>query len=439
MKILLLTDEVWSDKIYANNVLTNWFDGFDAEFANIYLASGVPDNKCCKKYFQFTDKMMFKSIFTQEKAGRMFELGNVDNAPTSTLPEGENIAFYSFMKSITTETIRALKDWIWLTGKYNTDELETFISNFDPDIVFSLRLASRKVLKFERKVAELTTSPFAVFTGDDEYSLAQIRFSPIYWIRRLLLRKDFRNTISLYSKYYTLSLKQANTYRKLFNVDADVLMKCGEFNKNQKTKKINSPIKLVYAGKIYCNRWKTLIKIKKALEKINCNSVSMILEIYTKDKITRNQTKQLDDGLNSFIKSPVDADELKEIYKKADIALHVESFDIKNRLITKYSFSTKIIDCLASTCAVVAICSKSHPGYQYLKEKDAAICIGRPADIYSSLYEIVSHKKVLLKYQKKSGDVGFYNHRKSVVQKKLYKDMTQIINSRCINNGRSNL
>ena len=435
MKILLITDDVWNDKIYTNNVLTNWFEGFDAEFANIYLAPGVPDNKCCNKYFQITDKMMLKSIFTHEKAGRMFEQGNGQIAPISTLPEEGNRAFYSFMKAITTETIRALKDWIWLTGQYNNAELEKFISDFGPDIIFVHRLASRKVLRFERNVAELTNIPFAVFTGDDEYTLTQIRFSPIYWIRRLLLRKDFRNTICLYSKYYTLSLKQANMYRKLFNVDADVLMKCGDFSEDTNNKKIHSPIKMIYAGRLYCNRWKTLIKIKKALEKINNNKVRMILEIYTKDKITKFQRNQLDDGINSFLKSPVDAEELKLIYSNSDIALHVESFDLKNRLITKYSFSTKIIDCLASSCAVVAICSKSHPGYQYLKEKDAAICIGRSADIYSSLKGIANHQKILIKYQEKCRIIGFHNHRKSVVQEKLYKEMLEIIDSRRNING----
>ncbi len=33
MKILLITSEEWNDAVYGNNVLTNWFEGLDAEFA----------------------------------------------------------------------------------------------------------------------------------------------------------------------------------------------------------------------------------------------------------------------------------------------------------------------------------------------------------------------------------------------------------------------
>lgn len=33
MRVLLITGEEWNDAVYGNNVLTNWFEGFDAEFA----------------------------------------------------------------------------------------------------------------------------------------------------------------------------------------------------------------------------------------------------------------------------------------------------------------------------------------------------------------------------------------------------------------------
>ena len=33
MKILVLSNEVWNDKINGNNVTTNWFEGMKAEFA----------------------------------------------------------------------------------------------------------------------------------------------------------------------------------------------------------------------------------------------------------------------------------------------------------------------------------------------------------------------------------------------------------------------
>ena len=69
MKILLITSEEWNDYVFGNGVLTNWFTGYDAEFAQIYTSPGLPINSCCEQYFQITDSQMVKSIFGGGKAG----------------------------------------------------------------------------------------------------------------------------------------------------------------------------------------------------------------------------------------------------------------------------------------------------------------------------------------------------------------------------------
>ena len=46
MRILLITDEIWNDLVFGNNVLSNWFDGMqEVEFAQICATPGRPYNK----------------------------------------------------------------------------------------------------------------------------------------------------------------------------------------------------------------------------------------------------------------------------------------------------------------------------------------------------------------------------------------------------------
>lgn len=435
MKILLITDEIWNDNIYTNNTLTNWFEGFPAEFANIYLTAGVPYNKCCNKYYQITDKMMLCSILTQRKAGRRVEYNKDGTSKEDSFPEKENKAFYFFMKLIATEAIRLLRDWIWLIGNYNITEIDQFIKDFNPDIIFSLRPASRKLLRFERMISGLTNCPMITFTGDDEYSLLQLRFSPIYWYRKLKLREDMRKTIPYYKKYYMLSERQAQLYHQLFHIDTEVLRKGGNFTDEFHQKELHTPIKLVYTGKLYCNRWKTLRRIKVALDKININETKMVLQIYTKDRISKRRRKLLDDGRNSFLMPPANAEALTKVYQQADLVLHVEAFDRKSRWITRYSFSTKIIDYLSSSCAVAAICPAEHAGYQYLKGKDAAICISDLNKLDSCLKKIALQPQILYKYQKNAWDCGTKYHRQAVVREKIYQDIEEI----CGKSGRKSL
>ena len=49
MRILVLSNEVWNDRINGNNVTSNWFEGMDAEFANIYASPDEPLNNCCQR------------------------------------------------------------------------------------------------------------------------------------------------------------------------------------------------------------------------------------------------------------------------------------------------------------------------------------------------------------------------------------------------------
>ena len=58
MKVLIISQELWSENNNGGNVLSNLFSGFDAEFAQIYCSPGTPNNKICKRYFQITDSMI---------------------------------------------------------------------------------------------------------------------------------------------------------------------------------------------------------------------------------------------------------------------------------------------------------------------------------------------------------------------------------------------
>ena len=70
MMVIVISLEVWRDDNNGGNVLSNIFDGIEAEFAQVYCSSGFPKNDICKKYFQMTDAMAIKNIFKKQKMGR---------------------------------------------------------------------------------------------------------------------------------------------------------------------------------------------------------------------------------------------------------------------------------------------------------------------------------------------------------------------------------
>lgn len=470
MKILLLTDEVWNDKKYTDHILSNWFDGSEVGLANLYLTPGIPDNKCCSRYFQITGKMMAKSLITGKKAGINFnvnpEIPETPKAPVSPDvpenpespekpivpenperdPEIPNVPpipgmpelpklklpedagqLYEFFKSLAADSIELLKDFIWSIGNINMDELKKFLDEFNPDIIFSIRPASAKMLRFEKVLVKFTNKPLAVFSDEDEFITKQAKVSPAYWLRYIKLNKKFKSNLPIYHKYYTLSPKQAELYKNQCRLDTDVLTKCGEFSDYFKLKEVHYPVRIVYAGLLTPDLNNTLQRLKKALEKINIRRLRMTLEIYPVNKITKHQKNQLEDGVQTFVKSKILPQELKEVYKKADIALFMESLEGKNKAAAKYSYPAEMIDCLASSSCILLLSPKENAGFEYMKEQDAAICISDPRKIYSALKQLFLHHEKLYEYQKKAWDCGITNHDKSIVQQKIYQDFANII------------
>lgn len=430
MKILLITDEEWNDYVHGNGVLTNWFTGFDADFAQVYCSPGKPVNAVCDQYFQITDTEMAKSLFGKKRAGGIIKKESGVEYITKSMQNAQRKGIYEVMKRISLwmhTPVMMLRDFIWCYGRYNTKALKVFIDNFQPDIVYCPRVITPKLMRLEKMVSIITDAPFVAFTADDEASMTGINCSLLYWLRKYAIHNCFKKHITLYSHYLMFSADQAEEYCKEYGIATSTFFKCGTFSECFESKEVGKPIRMVYAGRLYCNRWKSLAEIGKVLKDINNNGIRMVLDIYTTEQLTMDQRKALSEESYIYVKGCVTSDELNEIYQRADIALHVESMDKKNRLLTRVSFSTKIIDLMASSCAIMAVCWDKHTGYQYLKKKDAAFCLSSYDDILPLLNKICETPSLVQEYAEKAYNCGKMYHSREVIQGQLKKVFEKVI------------
>src|SRR5690606_15077845 len=105
----------------------------------------------------------------------------------------------------------------------------------------------------------------------------------------------------------------------------------------------------------------------------------------------------------------------------------VESFEKKYRYATRVSFSTKIIDLMASSCAILAICWDKHAGYQYLKAQDAAFCVSEIHEIEIVLKKIARQPALINQYAKKAKACGINNHTKYIIQQQITSVFSKVI------------
>lgn len=429
MKVLIISAEVWQDKTNGGNVLTNMFGNKDWEFAQIYCSPGMPENEICNKYYQMTDRMVMRNTILHKPIGKEFEFEpqKENKKSESAKIELPNQKFYAFFHRHRLQIFYFAKHFLWNISNWQNENLRKFIDDFSADIIFAPCYGDKFLLRLTRFAAEYTGKKVVSYISDDHYTLKQFSLSPIFWIERFILRSELRKTFPYYSLVYTMTEIQKEQCEKDLHGNMKILRKAAPYKYIEKKEIVNTPIRIVYAGGIYLNRWKTLKKLADVLREINADGVKVVLDIYTANEITKRINSVLNDGINSHIHDPVSQEELEMIYKNSDIALHVESFDLKNRLLVRMSFSTKIVDCLSSGCAVMAICDTKQGGLEYLSSENAAICVSNKDEIKLVLQKVLKNKNIILEYANHAKECCVRNHNADKIESMIKYDFENLI------------
>lgn len=425
MKVLIISAEVWRDDSNGGNVLSNMFGGFNWEFAQIYCNPGMPDNGICTKYYQITDSMVLHNFIKYTPVGQAFDLDKITTNNNVNI-EQPNKKFYDFFHAHKWNIFYFFKHFLWNHSNWRNENLKRFITDFSPDIIFAPCYGDCFLLKLTQYVSQITKKSIISYISDDNYTLKQFNLSFFYWMDRFKVRRQMRKTFPLYSLVYTMTEQQKIQCERDFGAKMKLLMKPSSSLCEQINFDIKFPIKLVYAGGIYLNRWKTLRKFVQAIKSINIDKKYFELAIYTQNEITQKLKKKLHDGVNTFLYSAVTQKQLREIYLNSHIALHVESFDLKNMLQVRMSFSTKITDLLASGCAIIAVCDKNQGGYRYLEKENAAICIDNPKKIIEKLKYIKENPKLIKDYKVLARECLNRNHNPEQIHRMIETDFNSV-------------
>lgn len=429
--MLLLVAEPWRKDDGGGNTIDNFFSGMDAEFAQVYCSAQIPINTCCRKYYQITDGMVIRNFFNRKPVGRILSEQDYgrQKAEDEELLEQEKRERHmlDIFRNIRLQMFLLAKAVVWRYSKWKTPELERFIKEFDPDVIYAPCYAFPFMLELTKYVKELTGKRVVSWSADDNYSLRQFSLSPFFWINRLWNRHCLKNTYPYYDTFFSISEDEIRELEPVAAKKMRLLRKginLGELPEVRQ--EAHTPIRMIYAGGVYINRWKTLREIGRVLKRINENEVKIRLDIYTQNTLNKRQRQALHDGRSIFAHTAVDGGQLKKLYSQSDIALHCESFSLKNRLTTRLSFSTKIIDCLASGCAVMAIAWKEQTGLKYLRSQDAAVCITDLSLLEENLRAFAEHPQRVREYAQKARKCAVQNHDITKIQAMLLEEFQRL-------------
>jgi hypothetical protein len=427
LKIIIISHTPWDENNSFGNSFSNIFGSKqDYDIANIYCNPGKPNTNICSKFYQITERDIVKGWFNPKHSSGKEVFNSVNGSSEPTSLSNKMIKYLSKLKRVRLQVFFWIRDFIWSTGSWKSLQLDKFILNFNPDLIFLPVYYSAYMNNVGLYVQKKAGVKMAGYISDDCYTLKQFSLSPLFWIDRLIKRRYVKKGIDACEILYVITPKQKEEYEGIFGNKCKVLYKGGNFLA-QPVPKMNSEIlSLVYTGNIYDGRWKTLELIGKALKRINKDGPRAQLFIYTQNYVSTRIKKRLTISDSLFLMGDVTVENVKNIQANADILVHVESFQLAERYKSRLSFSTKIVDYLERGRCILAVGWDKSGGIEYLFGNDAAYVISSRSELRLKLEKLVCDPKFVDSYAHKAYELGKKNHQMLVIREMLYHDLKSL-------------
>ena len=421
MRILVISQAAWNTSNSFGNTVSNWFDGWgDAHFFHFYARQQKPNTDIVEKYYNVSAAEILKKTLKAKQAGKSFDAFEVsgDLPDAESNREQEQIAK---LHNTTNEFVYWGMEAIWRSRKWINTSFDRFINEADPDIIFAFAASPyilEPAIKYIKK--KKPSVKVILYIADDVLT----GFEHDAWYRRGYLKKGTDYCIKAADRLYGASEEMCKKYSRKYGKRVVPLYKGCTFDNSIK-KENNKPLRLVYAGNLLYGRNETLKEVIKALRIINIDERRAVLEVYSNTPIIEEEKSLWYDDLNAFYMGIRPYEEIKDILCKADIVLHVESFEAMQKESVKYSFSTKIIDCLQSGSAILGIGPYDIASIEYIRKIDGAFVIDAKQDIEEGIKQVISSN--LVEKSTLTRKFAIKNHDIRIVRDRLHGDFLDLL------------
>ena len=422
MKVLFISASPLKNEISIGNTFINLFgDMEDVEMASVCTRTGAPDPKV-SRCFCITEKMIINNLVKKTPVGVEININRDNNVAQI------NEKSINFAKKYRFTAFFWLQNLVWKLGNWKSQELKKFVLEYNPDVIFTVLSNSVFLNNLILHIKKISGKKLVIYAWDNNYSLKRFMLSPFRWIKLLIDRASMRNVADAADLFYVISGVQKDDYEKAFKKECKVLTKAADFTGNAPIKKeYNNPLQLVYTGNIGLNRWKSLSHIANVLERINENGIKAQLRIYTGNTITDKISDALNIGDSSFIMGSVSGNEVLQIQREADMLVHIEALDLKNRLYVRQSFSTKIVDYLAAARPVIAFGPKEVASIKHFANNNCAIVADNEDELYKKLFDAIDSYDKLKELSLNAFECGRKLHNKEDINEMLKNDLDHLI------------
>lgn len=320
-------------------------------------------------------------------------------------------------KAILHDFIRALLD----TSPIRIpDSINEQVDAFQPQVIYSI-LGNLRMLKTVRYFARRHTIKVVAHFMDDWPSTIYTSSSLTGWAHHKVNR-EIRGCLTQSKCSLGISELMAEVYKERYG--AEFTWACNPIEiqdtpSQPQTEPDVEEIIFTYSGGLHLNRWKSLETIAQELEEIVKQGHRVVLQIYTSE--AHRQTFQPQMKELSVIRwmGSVAADQVPEVLNKSTVLIHVESFDPNIVNYTRFSFSTKLSQYMASGRPILAYAPADLASTLYLQKYGTGLVADTPAVLSEHLQQLLADTNLRHKIGQRGREYAQLHHETSMVQTRV--------------------
>ena len=382
-----------------------------SKVASLYLRAGKSQSPCCNRYFHIYEERVIKSVLhPRMQTGEAYYFdAAIEKAKTDSSDiqqrEKERYTKYSQKKNLFTTLTR---EFVWLMGNWKSKEFKQFIDGFDPEVLVFPIESYIHLNRINKYIIKKKHPKVIGFFNDDNFSFKQSKKIGNL-LHRIWLRRSVKWLVKHCDTVFAVCPKMKRECDKEFGIDSVVLSKPMVCKNEYIPYQPNKPIRLLYAGKLYINRDKTIISIANAIKRINENGEKVVMDVFSGSALPSETIRAIECTPASRFRGQIPYTQVLEEMKKSDVLLFVEDLSDKN-LAARLSFSTKITDCFGSGKCTWAVGNSDLGPVEYFREQDAGLISTTEKEIYDTLVRMVDNPCLISEYAKKGYECGQKNH-----------------------------
>jgi hypothetical protein len=394
-RILIVSVNPLSEVANNGKTIGSFFRGYPKDkIAQMYFHRDVPDSSICDKYFRISDSDMirfllsgFRNLGVQvspEEFKRVLTINKLRSAL-------KRFKFIVFLRSLVFEIFLRLRN----------KRMRAWIEEFSPQVIFFCGGNANYLYPFVEKLVLLYGVNLVTFVTDD-YIMPIQNTHKLLQINRTITRKRLIKVCKKSTLVLSIGEKMEHDYRKQFKIQSIPMMNMVDLTSvqqlpNSRVDRGSSTIQFCYTGGLHLNRWEVLLAIGKSLDRLaESEKFEISLDVFTAT-LLKPRIRNKFHGITCIsFHDPLSAQEVRKLQSTCDFLLHLESFEKKDRDITRYSISTKIPEYIVSGSCTIAVGPDDIASIEYLQKNGLAIVINRDqADYLDKCFgDIIANKQL---------------------------------------------